>query len=262
MVSCRKRLLCSLVLLFGFVSEAVAELGVEFGIEDFRWREFDAGARLLEESGRRYRIGASWRQPLRFDQRDSIFVRASLYFGSVDYDGQACTLSGLCVPFQTDSDYLGTAAEVSFAHGLGLSGSGEIFGGVGIDSWERDVRGRADVAGAIENWTVFYLFAGGGGRWQHAGARYHLQAGAKFPFFTYELADSFDVTLEPKGRASLFARLGTDFMAGGKPQWGFGLYYDSYRFAMSDVERVGSIFVWQPESEQDVIGFYGTFYLN
>ncbi len=61
---------------------------------------------------------------------------------------------------------------------------------------------------------------------------------------------------------SWFARFAADFIAVGKPQWGLGVYYDSYRFARSDVERIGSIIVWQPQSNQDVIGLYAVVYLN
>ena len=262
MVSRWKRSLCSLVLLFGLIGQASAELGIEFGIEDFRWREFEAGTRLLKESGTRHRLGASWRQALSFDQRDSLLVRGALYFGGVDYDGQACDTSQNCVPFQTDTDYVGLAGEATFARRFGARGNGELFVGGGIDSWERDVKGHSGVSGAIENWTVFYALAGGGAHWQRHGARFHAQIGAKFPFYTHEIVDSFDVTLQPKGRLSAFARLSTDFLSAGRPRWGLGVYYDSYHFAMSDVERVGSLLLWQPESKQDVVGVYATVYLN
>lgn len=257
-----KRSLFFLVLSVGSVGEAAAELGIEFGIESSRWREFDAGARLLEESGPRYRVGANWLAPLGGDPWHALELRGSLYFGGVDYDGQACTLSGSCIPFQTDADYLGVSGEVSLIRRFGASANGEWFAGGGIDSWERDVQGRGNVSGAIENWTVFYFMGGGGARWSAAAKRYRLQAGLKYPLYTYEVAESLDVSLEPEGRLSLFARFGAVFIAAGKPRWGVGVYYDSYRFGMSDVERTGSIRVWQPQSEQDVIGVYGVRYLH
>lgn len=255
----RQRALYLFVLVFGWPGTAAAELGVEFGIESFRWREFEAGARLLEEGGPRYRLGATWRQQFGGGP-DSVQLRGALYFGSVEYDGQACTLSGICVPFQSDAEYLGMSGEISVTRGFRRGG--EVFGGGGIDTWERDIRGRGGVAGVVEQWTVFYLFGGAGARWRGAGAQYSAHAGLKYPFFTYEYAEWFDVELEPKGRISPFARFTVDFESAGKRRWGLGLYYDRYRFDRSDVERVGSVLVWQPESRQDVIGLFGTVYLN
>lgn len=85
--------------------------------------------------------------------------------------------------------------------------------------------------------------------------------GVKYPLYATNVPNSFDVTLEPKGRASLFARVATDFIGAGRPRWGIGIYYDSYRFAMSDIEQVGSVLIWQPESRQDVIGIFTSVYL-
>lgn len=256
-----------LTLAVGIVGKAAAELSLEVGVESFRWREYDAGARLLEESGPRFRLGANWREPLGVDQRNYVQLRGGLYFGDVDYDGHACMFAGTCTPFMTDTAYHGVAAEAMFSRHFGRSPSGEFFAGGGIDAWRRDVAGRDNVAGAVEYWTVFYLLAGTGAHWTQSAARYQAQAGLKYPFYTHEWADFFDVTLEPKGALSFFARIATDFMSAGRPRWGLGLYYDSYRFGASNKEQVtlsgvGPVLVWQPESRQDTIGLYAAVYLH
>lgn len=261
------RFLLSLVLAIGFVGEAAAELSLELGVEGFRWREYDAGAHLLEESRPRFRLGANWRQPLGIEQRNFVQLRGGLYFGDVDYDGQACELaSETCFPFMTETAYHGAFAEAAFARHFGRLSGGEVFAGGGIDAWRRHVRGRDDVAGAVEYWTTFYLLAGTGARWTQSAARYQAQVGLKYPFYTHEWADFFEVTLEPKGTLSFFARLATDFMHAGRPRWGLGLYYDSYRFDESNKELAilsgDSFLVWQPESRQDTIGVYAIVYLR
>lgn len=42
---------------------AADEWNMSFGVEDFRWREFNNGSRLLEESGLRYALGLGLVRP-------------------------------------------------------------------------------------------------------------------------------------------------------------------------------------------------------
>jgi hypothetical protein len=262
MSSGSQRWLLSLILVLGIGGEAAAEVNLECATEAFVWREFDENGRILKESGPRFRFGAQWQHAFDVAQRNLLYVRGALYLGRVDYDGQAQNIStGERSPFQTDAYYVGAIAEAMYARRFGpLSASGEVFVGGGIDNWRRDVEGRDGVAGAIEDWTVFYVLAGGGGHWQSVTKRYHAQAGFKYPFYTHEVPGAFDVVLEPKGRLSFFARVSTDFITAGRARWGLGLYYDSYRFDQSDTERAGRLLIWQPESHQDTLGFFGTYY--
>src|SRR3990172_5005903 len=97
----RQQLLALVILAVGAVGDAAAELSLDFGIESFRWREFDAGAQLLEETGPRFRAGATWRRPFGAERRDEIQARGALYVGNVDYDGQSQNLStGATAPFK------------------------------------------------------------------------------------------------------------------------------------------------------------------
>jgi hypothetical protein len=251
-------LLCSAVFLCGAVSAHADELDLRFGAESFRWREYDGSTRLLKETGPRVHVGVDWRTPLGNDERVLFDVSSTVYFGTADYDGQACTLSGTCRPYQSDATYSGVQGRALFVRRFGDVSGTELFGGGGIDSWRRDIDGDATVSGAIEYWTVFYAIAGAGGYWNGPSTRGHARIGAKYPFYTTEYPDSYDVTLNPEGRPSLFAEVKFDFLNHGKRSWGLGAYYDSYRFAESDHEHDGSVAVWQPKSRQEVVGVFAT----
>jgi hypothetical protein len=235
------------------------EIDFRFGVENFRWREYDsAGARLLEEKGPRVHAGIDWRIPIGNSRNMLLDASGTLYLGRVDYDGQACDLSNNCRPYQSDTDYLGMQARVLLVRRFGDASGFELFGGGGFDSWQRDIAGDATVSGAIENWYVFYAAAGGGGYWRGTATRGNARLGVKFPFYTEEYPDSYNVTLNPEGRHSLFAQVKLDFLNGSRPGWGLGFYYDSYRFDESDRERDGPVTVWQPKSRQDVMGVFAT----
>ena len=260
-----KSIAVSALLLLGFARAAPAELSIQLGAEYFRWEEFNGGgSRLLEESGPRIRVGADWRIPFGAEHQYLLQAQGSVYGGRVEYDGQACTVStpSVCNPFMSDTDYLGATAEATVARRFGADPGLEVFAGGGVDSWRRKIQGDGSVQGAIEDWATIYLVAGGGAYWTNSSSRLHARAGVKYPAYTEELPDLYDVTLNPKGRASFFARFSTDFLSGGQPYWGFGVYYDSYRWDESDRERTGSVLVWQPESRQDLIGLYGTYYFR
>lgn len=263
MLRSAKLRVCLLLVLAGWAGGAWArELGIELGVEHFRWREYEAGERLLEETGPRLRIGAALRAPLA-PALDTLELRGGLYFGAIAYDGQACTAGTNCIPFQTDADYGGTFVEALLAHRLAPASLFELFAGAGIDAWQRDIHGRGTVLGVQEEWTVFYLLAGAGVHWSGDGVRYRARAGLNYPFYTYELARLFDVTLHPEGAFSYFARVTAEFPARGRLRWGAGVYYDSYRFDESDPENVDEmLLVFQPDSRQDTIGLYAVYYLR
>jgi hypothetical protein len=197
--------------------------------------------------------------PIGSDNKLFLDVAGTLYVGYGNYDGQACNTAGTCYPYQTDVDYGGFQAEGTILRRFGSGSGAEVFGGAGIDNWRRDIKGSSAVQGAIEDWYVFSLLAGGGGYWTGASTRGHAHVGVRYPISTTEYPDAYDVTLHPDGRPSLFARVKFDLMSnGGQSMIGFGLYYDTYRFAESDRERDGSVVVWQPKSRQDVAGIFMT----
>ena len=264
MKASRKISLCLFLAFAGFPYAVPAqEFGLELGVEHFRWREYEAGARLLEETGPRLRLGGQLRMPLDANERDAFELRGGVYFGGVDYDGQACTPARDCVPFETDADYRGAFLEGLLVRRLMPTSPVELFAGGGIDGWQREIEGRGSVLGVEEHWTVFYLLAGAGAFWTGDAVRYRARAGFKYPFYTDESAEFFDVTLNPEGELSYFARVSADFLERGRRQWTVGLYYDSFRFDQSDPESVGAnLIVFQPESRQDTIGLYTLIYLR
>lgn len=234
---------------------AAAELRLGVGAEQFVWEEFDAsGSRLLEEKGPRFHVALDW------DNRDAAGagvwygVNGRLYLGVVDYDGQACDLSGNCVPAQSDTEYVGLLAEGLVGTPI-ASSSVDIFGGVGLDTWARDIQSTIDstgraVSGASETYSIFYAKLGLG----TGSETWRLQGGIKYPFYTDEYIEIYDLSLSPEGRVSAFARL--EMRVAPKARLAF--YYDSYRFGASDPEYVvvsGLLLrVWQPESHMDAYG--------
>lgn len=255
-------MVCALVLgLGGALPVRADELSLRFGIENFRWREYDtSGARLLEEQGPRVHLGLDWRRPVGSANDMFLDVGGTLYVGDVDYDGQACNIStNTCRPYQSDSTYTGLQAHATFARRFGGTSSGaELFGGGGFDTWRRNIDGDGTVRGAVEDWYVFYVLAGVGSYWNGSNMRANARIGVKYPFYTEEYPDAYDVTLNPDGRQSLFSTVRIDFTRDDKPLWGLGLYYDSYRFDESDRERDGSVLIWQPKSKQDAIGVFAS----
>lgn len=235
---------------------AANEWMLHVGIEDFRWREFDGGARLLEESGARYSLGLGIESPVSPDSLTVFSAEGKLYFGAVDYDGQACNIStGVCVPATSETDYDGIMAEASVSRRYPRDGGGalEVFGSAGIDAWTRAIKSTAAATGASEDWTVFYGRAGAGWR----ASAYALRAGIKLPLVVDEAAD-IGVNLEPRGRASLFLGFTATVHDSTRQSWAINAFYDSYRFAESDhvliLTNRGLLEVWQPESHQDVLG--------
>ncbi len=117
--------------------------------------------------------------------------------------------------------------------------------------------------GGDEDYYAFYAKFGLGYFHEMGQARHYLQAGLKYPFYVYEYGYQVatdNVTLNPKGRVSFFAKYQWEFGSTTHKRWGATLYYDSYRFSQSDPETdtangvpTGYI-VWQPESHQDVYG--------
>lgn len=256
-----RRVAACVVFLLG-LDIAVADMRVEVGTENFRWREHVDGSRLVEESGPRLRMGAQWRSPVEAHSALSVELRGAVYVGRVDYDGHAQEPSGFRFPFQSRTGYGGVNTELLLAHDVAREPGSELLAGAGIDAWRRKVSGGDGVAGVVEYWAVFYLLAGGSLCWSAAQNRYQLRGGIKYPAHILQVPEGYGVNLEPRGRASLFARFTADFLDRGRPRWGVGVYWDSYRFARSDGEVRGSALVFQPESRQGVLGFYGIIYLR
>jgi hypothetical protein len=233
---------------------------LQAGIEDFRWREFDDGDRLVEESGTRYSLGIGLETPLSPDALTVFGAEGKLYFGTVDYDGQAINFqTGERAPATSETDYDGFMAEASVSRRYPKvrGGAVEVFGAAGIDAWRRELKSTVTAIGTTtdswEDWTVFYGRVGAGWR----TSAYALRAGIKLPLVVDETTD-FGADFEPKGRASLFFGFTATVHDSARQSWAINAFYDSYRFAESDHVPVltnwGPASFFQPESHQDVVG--------
>jgi hypothetical protein len=236
------------------------------GVESFRWEEFDGDQRLLKETGPRLVVGFTLDNLTQGDQANPYSVEARVYLGVVDYDGQ--TQSG--VPLTTDVNYFGVNAEVM--SGLRLAGSMrmDLLGGLGVDTWTRDLQDGVTANGLVaqgyqENYFILYGKLGPGFLFQSETRRAYLQFGLKYPLYTYERAylsnigfDS-DVDLSPGRQLSGYAKWQMNWgKETDKPRFGVSIYYDSFRFSASDSKTVsggGVLYsVHQPESRMDVLG--------
>lgn len=255
--------------LLGFLPQAYADqspaVSILGGVEQFVWREFAPDKReYLEESGQRYSVALAYDNLRRLNSGPVYSLGGKLYLGAVDYDGETQLTS---IPVQSTTTYFGAQVDAlggyRFAgrlHGL------DLLAGGGLDFWLRSiddtyVQGLGYVSGADENYYVFNAKLALGYFHEMGQARHYLQAGVKYPFYVYEYAyqaGDDDVTLNPKGRASLFAKYQWEFGSATRNRWGATLYYDSYRFSQSEAERVTingvPYTVRQPESRQDVVG--------
>jgi hypothetical protein len=270
MLSPKHRSVVVLCSLLGLLPPAYADqspaLSILGGVEQFRWREIDTDKReLLEESGQRYSVAVNYDNLRRLNSGSVYSVGGKLYLGAVDYDGETQLTS---IPVQSTTTYFGMQVDAlggyrfaSHLHGL------DILAGGGLDFWWRSiddtyVPGLGQVYGGDEVYRALYAKVGLGYFHEMGKARHYVQAGLKYPFYVYEYgyqdyAD--DLTLNPKGRVSFFAKYQWEFGGTTLSRWGATLYYDSYRFSQSDAEimtanGVPIAIAWQPESHQDVYG--------
>lgn len=250
---------------FGFTSMVYAaekpQVSIQLSVQSFNWREFDnTGARLLEEKGPRFVVGAAFDNFGRMGPGMLYSVNGKIYLGSVDYDGQ--TQSG--IPAVTDVNYFGVNIEAQGGYRFGRRIGVDVFGGLGIDDWVRSIADGTTPSGTAvlgydEYYAILYGKAGVGFFQLLNGWRYALQGGIKMPLYANEYVNLGDgVTLEPGLRASAFANLQFDFGSGRNNRYGIAVYYDSYRFSESDPELLtdgGSAFlVVQPRSQMNVFG--------
>jgi hypothetical protein len=241
------------MVLFSTPAIATNEFDVYLKAESFTWKEFnDSGARLLKESGPIYGVGLSVKS-------DDIYklltlkAKGELFGGSVDYDGQ--TQAG--TPVKTDTDYLGFKIETDggWKFILKEKSSLEPFAGLGFRWWIRDLKSTSSAIGYEEKWWSFYARLGIHGDHIFSNQlKAFVNAGVKLPIHNENKADLrviglSTVTLEPGKEASVFAELGL--------KWKMlkaSVFYEDMRFSKSDIVRIGSAQVWQPESKADIFG--------
>ncbi len=239
-------------------------------LESYRWQEFSAsGARLLGESGPHLRLTAALDSLQRASDGGIYRLSASVYGGQVDYDGQ--TQDG--TPATTNTNYFGYLFEGLGGWRFGGSVGFDVFGGLAVNGWRRELLNGRTVTGApVQGYTEDYLTALGklglGGYYRAEDWRAQLHVGAQRPLKTYErvyLSDAGfddDVTLHPGKDTSGFARLQVDLGPAASRAF-VALYYDGLRLTQSDSATVSSATlcgpsgictVTQPQSQRDIVG--------
>jgi hypothetical protein len=249
----------------GPVRTAMDQLGIELGIEHFRWQEYDdQGARLLSEHGPRFLFAATLDNHMRPDSGIVLGARLSGYLATVDYDGQDTGRRFV----GTESDYHGWDFRAEggwrFAELVGGAAALDLFAGFGIEQWTRDIKGGVNalgvpVQGLVEDYTVRYVRAGLGLAHNHVPPQGRLALGFRRPLSIDEdvVIGGVPLRLHPGKRASSFASYKVSLFpdAHGRP---FGmylkLYYENYRFGRSGTATVGNLLVWQPRSHLDRFG--------
>jgi len=238
----------------GRTQKGKIESCVYLKVENFVWKEFEGGSRLLEETGPRYGLGV-----FRHYNRNGLTFRpmVELYGGNVDYDGQ--TQGG--IPIVTETNYLGGKAGFD-AGGIITPTPAfylEPFVGFGAEYWERDIDSSGGGIGYRERWESF---SARGGLRGEAGSgsgsvRVFGEAALKWPFSNVNRADLpviGKVKVRPKGD------LGWNIEGGIKAgPVRIAFFYEMVNFSKSEEKVIPlgggmALFFWQPDSEYYVYG--------
>lgn len=253
---CTSPLIRRLVFMAGFAMCALTARGesVElYGrLEQFTWKEFVDGDRILKEDGPRVGVGVrgiiedfnTWR----------LGLRAEGVIGSVDYDGM--TMGG--DPAKDKTDYLGLRAEL---YSLLLHPSADRINvhpilGIGSRYWVRRLaQGIPDRGGYDEGWLTVYAQIGAQIQWVITPDA-QLYANAIFrpaiyntTYYSIELDDEETFWLKPGKRPTWELEAGLSIA-----HVRFAVFYETLSFGESNVRVVPPLEAFQPESEGKIIG--------
>lgn len=227
-------------------SSVLAQWKLEFAPEYYYWQENANGMKLFDESGPRYGLELSYKNPQ--DEGWLWAGRFKFYYGSLDYNGQ--TMGG--TPISTTSDYYGGLAELRLGYRWSWTENQyvDLMGGAGVEDWERSLNGQG---GYDENWLPLYLKAGLELSPETTG--WIATLGVKVPVYTVETVDMSrigggTVTLYPGIEPSLYAEAGYQFTK----HLSAVAFFDSYWFAKSSPETSGGVQFYQPESKSYQVG--------
>lgn len=246
------------------VETGFGRFGVDAGLDVFRWREYEAGQRLLAETGTRYRLRASL-DSLTGRSRGLVHsVAVSLHGGTVDYDGQ--DTNGRFVGSRTA--YRGGQVDGWLAYRHPVRGGRlamDVGGGLDWARWERDIRsGRnalgEQVGGFAETYEVATARAGVSLlRPGATGLAQRVAFGLRLPLDVKERVTvrGERIRLAPTRNPAPWAEweLSLAPAAGGQP---FGTYlrlhWQQHRFGRSPARQTTRFMVWQPKSRMDELG--------
>ncbi|MCZ7592820.1 MAG: hypothetical protein M5U15_12045 [Kiritimatiellae bacterium] len=221
-------------------------------LEQFTWKEFIEGDRILKEDGPRVGVGVrgiienfnAWR----------LGLRAEGVIGSVDYDGM--TMGG--EPAKDKTDYLGLRAEI---YSLLVRPSDNAINvhpilGIGSRYWVRRLaQGIPDRGGYDEGWLMVYGQLGAQIQCAIAPDA-QLYANAIFrpaiyntTYYSIELDDEETFWLKPGKRPTWEVEAGLAIA-----RVRFSVFYETLSFSESNVHVVPPLEAFQPKSEGKIIG--------
>src|SRR5258705_8987170 len=210
-LKCWQRALRKIVLavLLLSASAAPAQISIFFTPEYFVWQEFIDGNKILEETGPRYVLGATYK--MQKNERGFLFgAELKGYYGEMHYDG--ATQEG--TPVKTTTQYYGGLGEVRgfYRAVTGQEYSFDVVAGLGVEGWWRSIWGEG---GYTEEWLVGYAKLGV--ELDPKGRGWIGNVGIKYPFYTDEVARLTevgfpdDVELHPGKHVSLYFEGGYRF---------------------------------------------------
>ena len=273
--------LISFSTLLGFIAspcwaDMTTKVGISGGLELFREKEFVGTA--VKETGNRYIATAFLDNGGKYDINTTLLyhLEASTYLGQIDYNGrtQSSIPSQNNLPLSSKTDYLGGQAEGILGYRFKISGSPhaiELLGGLGIDTWRRDIHDSTasngtPTSGITESYNVYYGKIALGYSGMLHNWHSHLIIGFKEPLKIIEhvnlIRAGYDnnVTLHPGNRYSGFIKVEFEpqLKDGKTGNWIISVYYDGYRFDPSDSKPATlngvSNQTSQPETHIDVYG--------
>jgi len=265
------------------VADELARVHVQVGVDQYGWKEyFSNGGTAVTESGPLLTLGAGWDNLRRVNSGRIYSVGARAYSGQVNYTGYSQNLqTGALTPLTSRTNYDGVQFDGFGGYRLARDLFGvDFLGGGGLDAWHRSLGNATDANGNTSSgYQETYLILNaklGTGFFQDFGSwSYRIQAGAKYPVYTFEHVNYLDgIDLSPGKRVSPFAKLEFEFGPVIRNHFGLILSYESYRFSPSAakpltnggvpvVDHSGNVlYAYQPESHQDVYRLSGAYYFR
>lgn len=217
-----------------------AERSITFGIESFEWQE---PIFPLTESGNRYSIGITSGNLLSSTKGYLHEYSASIYEGTIDYDGGIQNNDGTSSRLKAETKYSGLKGEAKLAY---REGKFDYVGAIGIDKWSRDIGNSKIESGYEEIFTQPYIKLGIGYLHRTGAAIGRFEAGFKHPFNVTEEISRFDTELEPKSTDSVYIQ----YRYQSNRKWGVTVYSEKTHFEKSDAVNG----IHQPESKADALG--------
>lgn len=251
----------SILCLFSFSWATSHQLSLSYGLENYTWKEYHGGGKLLEESGLRHVLALGWDNMTHAGEGPLLALEGRFYFGSVDYDG--ATMDG--DPATSTTEYFGNRYDGLLGYRKELGDFyGDLLLGGGLEMWERDIQSTTvttstgdtvRASGYLEEYFILYSRFAVGLAHMTPQWRFHGRMGIKYPFYTNEYVEG--AQLSPGRLSSTFARITSVRVdESGRNRYAISLYYDSYRFSASkpvDVPWLDNP-AYQPESDQDIWG--------